>query len=333
MEETTELPPEPAPMYTPLKENTLHFKGQPTELLGIMLFNWILTSFTLGLYYPWARVNKLRFLYGNAVLNDTPFIFHGTGKELFRGFLKFFVFIALWYGILIYTKIKGPEAASIYGYSLLFFSIAFLFIIPLAIHGAMRYRLSRTSWSSIHLGYRGERGHLLGEFLVGVLLSVVTLGLYYSWFIHRMRTYIIGNCRFGSLRFGYKGSGSELFIINLKAIILVPMTFGLYYFWYKKEFLNYFINCTYLEQNGERFHLKGSIKGGSYLSLSLINFFITLFTLGMGIPWVITRTIHFILNNMELPIEIDFENIAQTEDEFKDATGEDVLDYLDLGII
>jgi uncharacterized membrane protein YjgN (DUF898 family) len=331
MELITDLPPEPAP--TPPKENSLQFKGQPSELLGIMLFNWILTSFTLGLYYPWARVAKLRFLYGNAILNNTPFIFHGTGKELFKGFLKFFGFIVLWYMFIIYVQVKGAQASMYAAFILPLFSLAFLLIIPLAIHGAMRYRLSRTSWRGIHLGYRGERGHLMGKFIGGMLLSIITLGIYYSWFVHDLRKYIIGNCRFGSLRFGYSGTGSELFIINLKAIFLTPLTFGLYYFWYQREFINYLINNTYMEQNGERFHLKGRIRGGSYLALTIVNFFLTIFTFGLAIPWVITRTINFIMNNMELPKGVDFENIAQTEDEYLDATGEDVLDYLDFGII
>jgi uncharacterized membrane protein YjgN (DUF898 family) len=45
------------------------------------------------------------------------------------------------------------------------------------------------------------------------------------------------------------------------------------------------------------------------------------------------RTAKFMINNIEIPAQIDFENIEQTEDEFLDATGEDVLDYFDLGLI
>jgi uncharacterized membrane protein YjgN (DUF898 family) len=315
------------------KPNALSFKGEGGELLGIMLFNWILTFFTLGLYYPWARVNKLKFLYGKTHLNDTPFIFHGTGKELFKGFLKFFGFIVLWYVLIIYINIKKDEAAIIARIMLPVFSLLFLLIIPLAIHGALRYRLSRTSWRSIHLGYRGERGQLMGEFIIGIILSMLTLGIYYSWFIHRMRTYVIGNCRFGSLRFGYDGSGLDLLIINLKGFVFSLFTLGIYYFWYQKEYLNYLANYTYIEQNGKRFHLKGKIRGGSYFAFSIINLFLTLFTFGFGIPWVITRTFNFMINNMELPEHINFEDIQQTEDEYLDATGEDVLDYFDLGIV
>jgi uncharacterized membrane protein YjgN (DUF898 family) len=321
----------PAPAQ--VRSNTLQFTGKGRELLIIQLLNWVLTFVTLGLYYPWARVNKLKFLYGNMHLNGTPFIFHGTGKELFKGFIKFFVFILIWYGLIVYVGVKEGNVALFVKVILPVLSLVFLFIIPLALHGAFRYRLSRTSWRSIHLGYRGERGQLILEFMVGLALSVITFGVYYSWFMHKMRVYVIGNCRFGSLRMGYSGSGSELFIINLKAMIFIPFTFGLYYFWYRKEYLNYLADFTYIEQHGKKFHLKADIRGGSFFALSIINLFITLFTFGFGVPWVTVRTFNFMVNNISLPQQVDFDAIAQTEDEFTDATGEDVIDYVDLGII
>jgi uncharacterized membrane protein YjgN (DUF898 family) len=314
-----------------LKQNKLKFTGEGGSLLIIMLLNWVLSVFTIGLYYPWARVNTLRFLYGNVQLNGTPFIFHGTGKELFKGFVKFFALIILVYGFSAYASIAQKPFLMII--SFLLFITLFIIIIPLALHGAFRYRLSRTSWSGIHLGYRGERNQLVFEFWKGILLSVITFGIYYSWFMNDMRKYIIGNCRFGSLRLGYDGNGTDLFIINLKGYFLSIFTLGLYYFWYKKEYLNYFANFTYLEQNGKKFHLKGRIVGGSFFSLTIVNLFLTLFTFGLGIPWVVVRTAKFMIENIELPHQIDFENISQTEDEYLDATGEDVLDYFDLGLI
>jgi uncharacterized membrane protein YjgN (DUF898 family) len=149
----------------------------------------------------------------------------------------------------------------------------------------------------------------------------------------KMRKYVLGNCRFGNLTFGYDGSGTELFIINLKGYFFTIVTLGIYYFWYKKEYLNYFANYTYIEQNGKRFHLKGNIKGRSFFALTITNFFLLVFTFGIAIPWVIVRTTMFMINNIELPSQVDFNVIEQTEDEFLDATGEDVLDWLDLGLV
>lgn len=318
-------------LLTDPKPNNLKFTGKGADLFVIMLLNWVLTFFTLGLYYPWARVNTLRFLYGNTSLNDTPFIFHGTGKELFKGFIRFFAMILLVYGFYIYSTIAQNPFLMLMATLLL---LAFMaIIIPFALHGAFRYRLSRTSWRSIHLGYRGDRKQLVFECWTGFALTFITFGIYYSWLINKLRTYIIGNCRFGNLRLGYSGDGSDLFIINLKGYFLSVFTLGLYYFWYKKEYLNYFADNTYIEQNGERHYLKANITGGSFFAFSIINLFLTLFTFGLGIPWVVVRTVNFMINNLEMPAGIDFENIQQTEDEFLDATGDDVLDFFDLGLV
>lgn len=311
-------------------QNTIQFKGSAVELLGITLYNMLLTSFTLGLYYPWARVARLKFLYQNAYLNDTSFVFSGSGKELFKGFVKFFAFLVVGYILLFaaaFTQNQFMIKAVYFG-----FVAAFLFIIPLAIHGALRYRLSRTSWRGIHFGYRGDRGKLISDYILGSILTAITLGIYQSWFTNNLRTYIIGNIRFGSIYFGYDGEGNELFWINIKGLILSILTLGIYYFWYKTEYLNYFANNTYLEHNEKRYYLTAQYNGSAFFGLMIVNLFLILFTFGFGGPFAEVRTIKFMLEHLTIPNEIDLNTIAQTEDEYKDATGDDVLDYLDIGI-
>jgi uncharacterized membrane protein YjgN (DUF898 family) len=328
MEETTILTPEET--IAPKDPNTLEFRGSGTELLGITLYNMVLTSFTFGLYYPWARVARLKFLYQNAYLNNTPFVFSGTGKELFKGFIKFFaILLVLYIGFFAAFFSKKPEMIVLV--YVIFFA-ALLILIPLAIHGALRYRLSRTSWRGIHFGYRGNRGKLIADYIIGTLLTSVTLGIYQSWFTNQLRTYLIGNMRFGSIYFGYDGDGGELFWINFKGLVLSILTFGLYYFWYQAEYMNYFVRHTYLEHEGTRHELQAEFNGSEYLGLLIVNLFLTLFTFGFGAPFATVRMVKFIINNITIPQELNFDNIAQTEDEYKDATGEDVLDYLDMGI-
>lgn len=311
--------------------NEFSFNGKGSQLLGIMLLNTLLSIITFGIYYPWARVNRLKFFWENAELNGSPFVFHGTGKELFRGFIKVLLFIGLFYGLLFYGKLSGN--LTLYFISLLAFLIALIFITPLAIHGAMRYRLSRTSWRGIHFGYRGSRVQLITDFFIGSMLTLITLGIYNSWFTNSLRTYVISNIRFGSLRFGYDGSGTELFAIKLKSAIFSVFTFGIYYFWYLEEWTNYYINHCYVEQNGQRYYFTGQLTGSGYFMLIFINLLLGIFTLGLATPWVIIRTTHFIIRNLQIPAEVDFNLITQTEDEFKDAAGDDLIDYFDLGII
>ena len=196
---------------------TLSFKGNGADLLGILIVNVLLTFITLGFYYPWAKARKLRYLFGETELDENRFTFHGTGKEMFMGFLKTILLMALIFGCFFAGMMtRNPFLLMLVPF---LFLALFLFIVPLAIHGSMRYRMSRTSWRGIHFGYRGERGVLIGKFIGGLLLTIVTLYIYLSWFIVDLRKYIIGNIRFGDVSFKFNGTGGQLFLINLKGII------------------------------------------------------------------------------------------------------------------
>lgn len=315
---------------TPATSNKLSFKADGWEFLGILILNWILTSVTFFIYYPWARVARLKFIYQSARLNDTPFVFSGTGNELFKGFIKVLLLFGAMFGTFFWISFAHVEWSFVAGYAN---AIILLFLIPLAMHSALRYRLARTSWRGVFFGYRGERKQLLLEFVMGYVLVFLSGGLYTAWFIDGLRRYIIGNIRFGNLRFGFDGNGSKLFFIYFKGLILGILTLGIYYFWYMKEWMNYFAAHTFIEQGDQRYYLKPQFTGGSYFGLMLVNVLMLIFTLGLATPFVIIRTATYVLTHLELPQELDLDRIAQTEDDYADATGDDVMDFLDLGII
>ncbi|MCU0441773.1 MAG: YjgN family protein [Bacteroidia bacterium] len=311
--------------------NQIEFDGQGFDLFGILILNWLLTLVTLGLYYPWARVNLLRFYYGNTSLNNTSFVFEGNGLELFKGFIRVFALFVGLYVLFIYGNLTQNIPLMLSGAALL--AICFIAAIPFALHGAMKYRLGRTSWRGIYFGYRGNRNELLYRTYTGLLLTIITLGIYFPWMVNDLRVYIISNMRFGNLRLRYHGKGSELFIIYLKAFFLMPITLGLYSFWFQKEYYNYLIEYTSIEQEGQSHLLGSEISGIELLELGFTNFFLVIITLGIGAPWAQIRRITYLINRIQIPETVNFDTVQQTEDEYKDATGEDLLDFLDIGIV
>lgn len=314
-----------------MNQNKLQFIGKGGELLGLLLTNWLLNIVTIGFYYPWARVKTIKFYWRNTLINDTPFEFTGTGKEIFRAYIKLLIVAILFYSLLAYAKFTKNINLQVSVFMLAGLSI--LAIIPLAVHGALRYRAARTTWRGIHMGYRGERWQLYTDFVVGYLLTVLTFGIYSSWFISRLRTYIIENLRFGNLKFEYTGNGFDLFIIQIKGTVLSFLTLGIYWFWYRKEWMEYFANNVIVKQGDNRYPLNGNYSGSSIFGLYFTNLLILIFTLGIGTPWVIIRTYQYLIENIEIPAEIDFDTINQTEDEYIDATGEYIADMFDLGIV
>ena len=113
---------------TTRKKHKLDYHGNGKDYFGIIIINWLLTIVTLGFYYPWAKAKQLNFLYGSTSLNNDRFQFHGTGKEMFIGFIKAILVFAIIYGLsIMFIYMQMP----ITGILLLYAGI--LGIIPLAI--------------------------------------------------------------------------------------------------------------------------------------------------------------------------------------------------------
>ncbi|KAA5542467.1 YjgN family protein [Adhaeribacter rhizoryzae] len=309
----------------------LVFRGKGTAYFEIQLANWVLTFISLGFYYPWAKANSLRFLYGKTEFAGSRFTFHGTGKEMFLGFIKAIGIFILLYGILMAGVISGSKTGLYIGFGI--FYIGFLALIPLAIHGRMRYRMSRTSWRGIHFGYRGELMRLYGLFISNLLLTIITLGIYGSWYTVNLRKEIIGNIRMGNVQFSYEGTGTELFLINLKGILLSVVTLGAYLFAYTRDLHNFYLNNVYLEQDRRFARLSSSVTGWGYFKLIAVNLFIVVFSLGIAAPFATIRTMRFVLQNAELVGDFDADSLLQTEAIYKNATYEDVSDMLDISIV
>lgn len=314
--------------FSKSKSYPVDFKGDGQTYFGIIIINWLLTAVTLGLYYPWAKEKNLKYLYSQTTLNGSPFEFHGTGKEMFKGFIKAIgIFILLYAILLIFLTLK------MVGLGLILFYLGFFALLPIAIHGSYKYRMSRTSWRGIRFGYRGNRNELLINFFKWIGLTLITFGIYGSWFAINLRKYIIGNIRFGDIEMEYNGNGSEYFAINLKGYFLSVFTFGIYMFWWQKEIIEYYINNLKLHKNNEAIDFETTITGGGILKLTVVNIILMIFTLGLAYAWVQMRTFNYIISNIQLEGTIDLDTIHQTEAVYKDATGEDIGDMLDMDFV
>src|SRR5687767_2740216 len=78
------------------------YYGKGSEYFKIQIVNTILSILTLGLYYPWAKEKSLKYLYSKSTFEDTPFVFSGTGKEMFKGFVKALIILVVLYGVFFY---------------------------------------------------------------------------------------------------------------------------------------------------------------------------------------------------------------------------------------
>jgi uncharacterized membrane protein YjgN (DUF898 family) len=306
----------------------LGFVGKGSTFFGIWIKNWLLTIITLGFYYPWAKVKQLNFMYSSTTLNGDKFSFSGTGKEIFKGYIKTLLFFVLVYGLLfLFLQLD----LLIIGFVIMYFGN--ILIIPLIIHGSYRYRMSRTFWRDIRFGYRGDRNELFINYLKWSFFTIITLGFYGAWMEIKINSYILNNLRLGDTKFKFSGKGWDYFLLNLKGLLLSIITLGIYLFWYVKNIYNYYIDNITLQKDFKKITFKSTATFFDMFNLIFVNYIILVFTLGFGYAWVATRSMNIVVRNIQMEGDIDLNTIQQTEDDYNDATGDDMVDFLNIDMI
>lgn len=308
----------------------LRFNGDHSTLVGLRIINNLLKIVTLGIYYPWARVAMLKYMYGETEFMESRFVFHGTGKEMFIGFLKALGLFVAFYVILVLGIFSHNTAAMVL--TVFIFYLGILFIVPVAIHASYRYRLSRTSWRGIHFGYRGVLSEFFKMFMRDTLLTLITFGIYASWFQVNVSKYVYGHIRFGNIEARFEGKGFDLFIIRLKGILFSILTLGIYLFWYMKNLIAFEINNLKIVQDGKQINLRSTLSAGDMFGIIVVNYLIIIFTLGIGTGIAVNRVMRAMLNGIEFDEAINPDTLQQTEEEYKNATGDDIAGMLDLSI-
>ena len=76
------------------------------------------------------------------------------------------------------------------------------------------------------LAYDGKISGLYGIFLLNLLLTIITLGIYRFWAITRIRRYLWSHMRFEDTRLSYTGKGKEMFFGFLLAMLILILLFA-----------------------------------------------------------------------------------------------------------
>ena len=366
----------PPPMRPPSGQETqyakprshprLHpiFWGRGRTLFGIFITNTFFTILTLGLYTFWGRVRIRQFLHSQTSFAKTRFAYHGTGKELMMGWSKAFVVFGFPYLFLSLIPVIWPQVPewipNLLGGALI------LFFIPVAVIGAHRYRLSRTSLATIRFSFRGEFGEYSKIWAIGSLLTILTVGLYYPFFENTRRRFLVSHTYFGNHPFRYHGTGKGMWMIYAKALGLAllivaalvamsaePQAILHILEWTPEDWKGTFMTTTfflglgclllpwfYLQVAKQRyiwnhsgfgdadFHFSASI--WNLLELRITNFIMLVLTFGLAWSWVQIRNLQFLYYHLSLPGPVNLDHIRQ---ETLDAspTGEGLANYFDAG--
>lgn len=309
---------------------TFNFNGDSNTLFYIYIVNALYTILSLGLYYPWAKAKLMQYNYGETEFMGSRFVFHGTGREMFMGFLRAGLIIGAIYG--------GVTLLQYFGFSLvgtLLLFVGYLLLLPLVIYGTVRYRASRSSWRGMYFQYVGSIKNMYKVAGLGFLYTLLTIGIYSSWLRVDLYKEILGNLRLGNIRFKFTGTGGFYFGQNLILGLLFYLTLGIYYFRYSAEVFNYSVSNIRLHQ--DHLTLKGTLKakvtGMDMFKLKFVNFLIIVFSLGLATPVAIVRTMNFYAAHITMLGSVNFNAIEQTDINLSTGAGaEGMFDAFDMDL-
>lgn len=332
---------------------TLHFSfhGRGGTLFGIQIVNVLLTLMTLGWYHFWAKAKVRRYLFSQTECTGDRFAYHGTGKELYKGFLKAMVVFGIPYFCLTAAAqfIDSPPWISFILRSL--GGILLLLYVPIAMVAARRYRCSRATWRGIRLCFHGKTWDFLKLHFTGWLLTALSLGIYYPYFLTRRYAFLISHTSLGTQPFTFDGHGRHLarafavtlflsYLIVIGCVLLLavklekggllflllPLILGPLWTWFLARKHNFLWGHTLIASS--RFH--STVTWQRLLTLYLGNAALLLLTAGVAWPWVTVRNAGFLLSNLTLRGPVDFEHILQNAAQAS-TTGEGLSNLLDTG--
>ncbi|MCB1190523.1 MAG: DUF898 domain-containing protein [Leptospiraceae bacterium] len=309
--------------------NYLKFYGSGGDLFGIFIVNLLLSIVTLGIYSFWGTVKITKYIYENTELLENRFDYHGTGMERFVGFLKAILLFAVGFGIFIglswiLSQFLSVDIVNIILGILVY--VAILSFLPIIIIGKERYRLSRSSYRNIRFQFTGKTLELSKIFLTHGLLSLITLGFYAPWFICKLNEYFAQNSYYGNQNFQFAGNPNDLLKIYLKGFFFTLISFGFYYFWWQASLVRFYWNNMSFQGNSFN---ANRFTGDKLFGTFMIAYFLTVFTIGIGLPWATVFLLRLNIDNIAIVGTPDITSIKGSFDAGASAFSDGLSDAAD----
>ena len=137
--------------------------------------------------------------------------------------------------------------------------------------------------------FTGTYGSLLGHRIVNSLISIFTLGFGIPWVICRSHRWEVEHTVIDGRHLSFDGTGGKLIGAWIKWMFLTLITCGIYGLWVPLKKRAWIVEHSHIEGLSGESKFTGGL--GSYIGLQIVNALIMIFTLGLGLPWVVCRTI------------------------------------------
>lgn len=187
-----------------------YFDGGLLQLIGWKLLGGLLTLVTLGLAYPFALCMIYKWETKHTVINGRRLKFDGTGTQLWGKWIVWTLLTIVTLGIYsFWLTIKSNQ-----------------WMIK-----HTHYEDTTVDEQNNTSEFDGGLLQYLGWSILGMLITLCTLGLLTPVYICFMYKWRINHTIVDGDRFNFDGNGLQLWGLWIKWILLSIITLGIYSFW------------------------------------------------------------------------------------------------------
>lgn len=334
------------------KSVPFRFVGTSSEYFRIWIVNLLLTVLTLGVYSAWAKVRRKQYFYRNTFVGDTSFEYLADPIPILKGRLIIAAVLGL-------VAVSQYVSLGLYAAMIVFMILA----TPWVLVKALSFNARNSAYRNVRFAFRGTTGESYKTYFVALAAYVFTLGLGFPYMQWKMSQFVVNGHRYGnaSLQFRSKvgsyfkafliAGGATLvlvFVLGIGAAVLFAMTgagpeasggaeqqppgpaffiviFSFYAFliipaaYLKAKIANLFLGGIDIG----RHRLESTQTFKEVLALLVTNLLGVAFSLGLAIPWAVTRSYRYRVNHLTVhasgPLVVDAANQHDDPQAFGDA--------------
>ncbi|MDE0460886.1 MAG: DUF898 family protein, partial [Caldilineaceae bacterium] len=226
----------------------LEFRGRWLNVFGNLILIAILSGITLGIYVPWGYARWQRIVTENTYLEDQQLEFDGSGAEVFVQFIV----------IGFYTLI----------------TLGLYLILGFSATRMLRWQYAHTlTPNGLRLEYEGKTIDIFWEWFLLVILTPLTLGLYYYWGRNRLRSQILNHVSLSDQPMQFTTTPGDYFLAVLSNWVMTVIAVGLYIA------LGYFLRLQVLDNGPLAAQLENIGVGLPFMEL--VNLLVLVVALGL----------------------------------------------------
>ena len=215
-------------------DKSIVFNGTFGEYMVKVLLGFFLSIITLGIYIPWFTKDITGFFVDNSSYDSASLKFKGAGSKLFAIItLTIIIPMVIFFIILLTSLYTQTNRVIVPPATIIMQLIIMILMIPSTY---LTYKwIVNVDYKNFNIRWKTNFWNSCWKVTGQVLLSIVTIGVYYPMAIVRLykyfvdRTVAISDDRKRS--FGYDIEASKDFLFLWGQILLIIITFGIYYPW------------------------------------------------------------------------------------------------------